>query len=72
MSCLLTAPLGVRAVYYLLYCHVHGMEGYDKDIKGKEYKKLLVLLAHTVVHPGAVMVHLTDTAPANLKYIAAK
>ena len=54
----LTDPLGVTAVDDLVDCHVHSQGGNGEDVEGKEDEELLVLLAHTVVHPWTVMVHL--------------
>ena len=35
---------------------------HEADVKCKEDKELLISLAHTVVHPGTVVVHLLDTS----------
>lgn len=35
--------------------------GYEANVEGKKNEKLLVLLPNTVVDPGTVVIHLTDT-----------
>jgi len=40
------------------------MVGYEANVEGKKNEKLLVLLPNTVVDPGTVVIHLTDT-PSN-------
>ena len=35
---------------------------HEADVKCKEDEELLISLAHTVVHPGTVMIHLLDTS----------
>ena len=37
------------------------MVGYEANVEGKKNEKLLVLLPNTVVDPGTVVIHLTDT-----------
>jgi hypothetical protein len=36
----------------------------EPNVECEEYEELLILLSHTVVHPGTVVVHLLYT-PAN-------
>ena len=41
------------------------MIGDEANIEGEEHKEFLVVFPHTVVHPGAVVVHLLDTSEIN-------
>ena len=63
----LTAPVLVATVYYLLNCHIDGVDRYTKYIESKKDKKFLVLLADTIVNPRTVMVHLSDAPFAYLR-----
>ena len=47
-------------------CHVHGVYGDSEYVEGEKDEELLVLLAHTVVDPGTVVVHLPYTPPTHL------
>eukprot|EP00092_Neocalanus_flemingeri_P092911 GFUD01118013.1.p2 GENE.GFUD01118013.1~~GFUD01118013.1.p2 ORF type:complete len:148 (-),score=27.27 GFUD01118013.1:102-545(-) len=56
------SPVSMDAAYEMVDAEKETVVGYQSNVKGKKNKKLLVLLPHTVVNPGAVMVHLLDTS----------
>ena len=55
-------PVPVDAADEVVDAQEEAVVGDKADIESKKDKKLLILLPHTVIHPGAVVVHLLDAS----------
>ena len=53
------------AGYEVIDSYEEAVVGYQADVESEQHKELLVPLSDTVIHPGAVMVHLLDTPAFN-------